>query len=98
MRFAREFHQNDFEQFKLCPRMFYYREVLGVDPERTSESALAGAAMHTNLAKAHTDKLWMERAGVAPSVVTKVTGHEAKASTDAMPLSVMPIFRRPSRS
>jgi len=58
IRFAREFHQSDFEKFKLCPRMFYYREVLAIDPERTSEIALAGTAMHTAIVKAHADKVW----------------------------------------
>ena len=58
LRFDREFHQSDFDKFKLCPRMFYYREVLRVESERTSEIALAGSAMHAIIAKAHTDKLW----------------------------------------
>lgn len=58
LRFEREFHQSDFERFKLCPRMFYYLDVLGIDTERISELALAGSAMHATLAKAHTEKLW----------------------------------------
>lgn len=58
IRFDREFHQSDFERFKLCPKMFYYLEVLGVDSERKSEMAFAGAAVHSTLAKAHKDHLW----------------------------------------
>ncbi len=57
-RFEREFHQSDFDQFKLCPRMFYYRAILELDPERTSEMALAGAALHATIAKAHAEHLW----------------------------------------
>jgi hypothetical protein len=59
-RFDREFHQSDFDKFKLCPRMFYYREVLGIDSERTSEAALAGTALHATVLKAHTDNIWTE--------------------------------------
>src|SRR5712692_1440905 len=58
IRFAREFHQSDFDQFKLCPRMFYYRQILAIDPERISEMALAGSALHATLAKAHAEKVW----------------------------------------
>src|SRR5689334_902608 len=61
-RFDREFHQSDFDKFKLCPRMFYYREVLGIDSERTSEAALAGTALHATVLKAHTDQIWTEEA------------------------------------
>jgi hypothetical protein len=65
IRFAREFHQSDFDQFKLCPRMFYYRQILAIDPERISEMALAGSALHATLAKAHAEKLWDTEALVA---------------------------------
>lgn len=58
IRFDREFHQSDFGKFKLCPWMFYCSEVLGIDPERTSEKALAGSAVHDTLFKAHTDNVW----------------------------------------
>ncbi len=61
-RFDREFHQSDFDKFKLCPRMFYYREVLGIDPERTSEPALAGTALHSTIDRAHRDQIWEEEA------------------------------------
>jgi hypothetical protein len=57
-RFDREFHQSDFERFKLCPKMFYYKEVIGLDDERKSELAFAGSAIHTAIAKAHKDKVW----------------------------------------
>src|SRR5215472_17682546 len=60
-RFDREFHQSDFERFKLCPRMLYYREIVGIEAEKTSESALAGSAMHETCLKAHTEKLWEEK-------------------------------------
>lgn len=59
-RFDREFHQSDFERFKLCPRMLYYLEILGIEAEKTSEFALAGSAMHETCLKAHTEKLWEE--------------------------------------
>jgi CRISPR/Cas system-associated exonuclease Cas4 (RecB family) len=62
VRFDREFHQSDCEKFKLCPRMFYYREVLGIDEERISEFALAGSALHATFLKAHAEKLWEEEA------------------------------------
>src|SRR6266852_9692777 len=65
IRFAREFHQSYFDQFKLCPRMFYYRQILAIDPERISEMALAGSALHATLAKAHTDKVWDSQALIA---------------------------------
>ncbi len=58
LRFEREFHQSDFEKFKLCPRMFYYLHVLDVEAERISEIVFAGSAMHTAIAKAHAEKLW----------------------------------------
>src|SRR5215472_9930687 len=60
-RFNREFHQSDFERFKLCPRMLYYLEILGIKAEKTSEFALAGSAMHETCLKAHTEKLWEEK-------------------------------------
>ena len=60
-RFDREFHQSDFERFKLCPRMLYYREIVGIEAEKTSEFALAGSAMHETCLKAHTEKLWDEK-------------------------------------
>jgi CRISPR/Cas system-associated exonuclease Cas4 (RecB family) len=60
-RFNREFHQSDFERFKLCPRMLYYLEILGIEAEKTSEFALAGSAMHETCFKAHTEKLWEEK-------------------------------------
>jgi hypothetical protein len=58
IRFGREFHQSDIEQFKPCPRMLYYREVIEIDPERASEQALASIAMYKALARAHADKRW----------------------------------------
>ena len=61
IRFNREFHQSDLERFKLCPRMFDYLEIIGIEPEKTSELALAGSAMHETCFKAHTEKLWEEK-------------------------------------
>jgi hypothetical protein len=58
IRFDREFHQSDFERFKMCPRMFYYSEVLGMEDERKSEMAFAGSAIHAAIDKAHTENLW----------------------------------------
>ena len=58
LRFNRAFHQSDVATFKHCPRMFYYRNVLELAPERISEAALAGSALHAALAKAHTDQVW----------------------------------------
>src|SRR5712692_826065 len=62
IRFDREFQQSDFEKFKLCPRMLYYLEILGIEAEKTSEVALAGSAMHATFLKAHAEKLWEEEA------------------------------------
>jgi CRISPR/Cas system-associated exonuclease Cas4 (RecB family) len=61
IRFDREFHQSDFEKFKLCPRMLYYVAVLGIEAEKTSELAIAGTAIHETILKAHTEKLWEEK-------------------------------------
>ncbi len=58
LRFNRAFHQSDVATFKHCPRMFYYRNVLELEPERLSETALAGSALHAALAQAHTDQVW----------------------------------------
>lgn len=60
IRFNREFHQSDFEKFKLCPRMLYYVAVLGIEAEKTSELAIAGTATHETVLKAHTEELWEE--------------------------------------
>jgi PD-(D/E)XK nuclease superfamily protein len=62
IRFNREFHQSDFQRFKLCPRMLYYLEILGIEAEKTSELAFAGSAIHETCLKAHTEKLWDENA------------------------------------
>ena len=61
IRFDREFHQSDFEKFKLCPRMLYYVAVLGIEAEKTSALAIAGSAIHETVLKAHSEKLWEEK-------------------------------------
>ena len=60
-RFDREFHQSDLERFKLCPRMLYYLDIVGIEAEKSSEFAHAGSAMHETCLKAHTEKLWEEK-------------------------------------
>lgn len=56
-RFDRPFRQSDISTYLICPRMFYFQEMLSIPQEYRSGAAIVGSAAHKVIARIHSEWL-----------------------------------------
>ena len=57
IRFDRPFRQSDITTYLICPRMFYYQEILGIPSEYRSGAMIVGSATHAVIEKIHAERM-----------------------------------------
>lgn len=60
-RFDRPFRQSDISTYLICPRMFYFQEMLGVSAESRSGAAVVGIGAHKVIERIHSKGLTEEK-------------------------------------
>jgi len=60
-RFDRPFRQSDISTYLICPRMFYFQEMLSIPQEYRSGAAIVGSAAHKVIEKIHSEGLQEEK-------------------------------------
>lgn len=56
--FSRPFHQSDINKYIICPRQFYFQNILELPEEYRHPSSVVGVCLHMCIHEIHRDHLW----------------------------------------